>query len=679
MSAMQAMRLEQVSVVFAGSGGSGVMTIGGILLEAAARAGYYGLFSKLFGPQVRGGEAAALLTLGPAPVECGPDVYDLFVALDWQQLERFAAEIPLSRASVILCDPKAGELPAGYAAAGALCVHLPFAAMAAQLPGARANMVALGAVAALLGLPLDPLERTIAKRLADKGETLARASVAAASAGYAALPALDPELRLSMRLPPPAADADPRRRWLISGDDALALGGLRGGVRFVAGYPITPATELVEWITPALERLGGHFVQAEDELAAINMVIGGSFGGVPSMTVTSGPGFSLMSEAIGLAIAAEIPVVVLDVQRAGPSTGIPSKTEQSDLNMALYGTHGDAPRLVLAPTSVGDGLATMQWAVELAEALQTAAIVLSDQQMGQAHAVIDAPGGSAGAPVALVGAHGSAGYAGGASVAAARASGGAARAAAGMAGTSSGRAGASDGMMGASSGKAAASAGMARASTGTVGTSARMAGLFGGAARRASGISAPTRVLARPAPGGLYKRYALTPNGVSPMSLPGTPGAAWVGEGLTHNESGAPVSGAKDHVAQIDKRRRKLVLYEYGARWADLEGEGELAVITWGSSAAPVRAALARLRDDGARIRLLVPRLIAPLQKAQLARALAGVARAIVIEQNDAGQLCGYLRAQGDLPIALASYSRPGPLPFRAAEIYNHLKHWGMQ
>jgi len=112
---------------------------------------------------------------------------------------------------------------------------------------------------------------------------------------------------------------------------------LRGGVRFAGCYPITPATDLVEWLAPQIAKLGGRLALAEDELAAINMVLGASFGGVPAMTVTSGPGLSLMIESIGLGIAAEIPAVIIDVMRGGPSTGIPSKTEQSDVNIAIYG------------------------------------------------------------------------------------------------------------------------------------------------------------------------------------------------------------------------------------------------------------------------------------------------------------------------------------------------------
>ena len=120
------------------------------------------------------------------------------------------------------------------------------------------------------------------------------------------------------------------------------LGAIRGGVRFAAAYPITPASEILEWLAPNLSKVGGVLLQAEDELAAINMIIGASYGGTPSLTATSGPGLSLMMEALGLATASEIPIVVIDVMRAGPSTGIPTKSEQADLNIAVYGLHGDA-------------------------------------------------------------------------------------------------------------------------------------------------------------------------------------------------------------------------------------------------------------------------------------------------------------------------------------------------
>ena len=149
-----------------------------------------------------------------------------------------------------------------------------------------------------------------------------------------------------------------------------------------AAYPITPATELLEWRSPAQPKVGGTLVQAEDELASINMAIGASFGGVPSLTATSGPGLALMIEAIGLSVTAEVPVTVVDVMRTGPSTGIATKNEQADLNIALYGMHGDAPHVVVAPNSVSDCAAATQWAVSMAEQLQAPAIVLSSWEPG---------------------------------------------------------------------------------------------------------------------------------------------------------------------------------------------------------------------------------------------------------------------------------------------------------
>ncbi len=213
-----------------------------------------------------------------------------------------------------------------------------------------------------------------------------------ASAPFAAAAGIDFDLRLAAPEPTSA------KRWLVSGNEAVGLGAIRGGVRFAAAYPITPATEVLEWLAPNLVKVGGALLQAEDELAAINMIIGASFGGTPSLTATSGPGLSLMIEALGLATASEIPLVVIDVMRGGPSTGIPTKSEQGDLNIAIYGFHGDAPHLVLAPQSVADCLFTTQWATYLAESLQVPAIVLSDQFMGQMAAAIERP-----ADVAFIG------------------------------------------------------------------------------------------------------------------------------------------------------------------------------------------------------------------------------------------------------------------------------------
>ena len=561
-----------VSLALCGSGGAGVMTAGNLLLEAAARAGWYGLMVRSSGPQIRGGEAAALLRIATRPVDCLDDQFDALIAVDWQNVHRFADEVPLGPASVIVGDPDQGAAPEVFVASGARSVPLPLKQMAKAIPGSWPNMIALGAAAGMLGIPLDTVRQVVEQSLKKAGDTLP-ATLAAIDAGARAAASQSGAFALA----PPAGRAD--RRWLVTGNQAAGFGAIRGGVRFVAAYPITPATELLEYLAPALPQVGGVLVQAEDELASINMIIGASYGGTPALTATAGPGLALMTEALGLAVAAEVPIVVVDVMRGGPSTGIPAKSEQSDVSIALWGLHGDAPRLVLAPNSIGDCATTTEWAVHLAEALQAPAIVLSDQFFGQARAVTERP----------------------------------------------------------------------------------------------AGLGAAPQRLTAPAHAADYKRYALTDSGVSPMAIPGRAGTAYTADGLEHGERGIPSSGAGDHRAQLDKRQRKLAGHDYGARWADVEGTGPTAVVTFGSCTGAAREALARARADRIEARLVSLRLLAPARPALLAAALAGVERVLVVEQNHGGQFLRYLRAEYDLPRVVRSCRQPGPLPVRAADIHRAL------
>jgi len=378
-------KLPSISIAIVGSGGAGALTTGNSLLEAACAAGWHGLFTRTLGPQIRGGEAAALVRLAVHPVECLPDRFDLLIGIDWLNAHRFGSEIKVGPGTLVISDPQGGDPPPMVTQSGARVVEIPMKEMAKAIRDGRPNMIALGIAGRLLGLSIEQVVTPIEKRLADKGPAAIEASQSGIKAGFGVAAGID----FGMQLAPPNARAT--RRWLLSGNEAAALGAIRGGVRFAAAYPITPATEVLEWLAPSLAKVGGVLLQAEDELAAINMIIGSSFGGTPALTATSGPGLSLMIEALGLATSAEIPIVVVDVMRGGPSTGIPTKSEQADLNIAVYGLHGDAPHLVLAPQSIGDCMFTTQWATYLAETLQSPAIVLSDQFMGQARAAIDRP------------------------------------------------------------------------------------------------------------------------------------------------------------------------------------------------------------------------------------------------------------------------------------------------
>ncbi len=565
------------SVAIAGSGGAGVMTAGTLLLDAAARAGLYGLMVRTSGPQIRGGEAAALLRLGPQSVATLDDRFDLLLALDWLNLYRFADEIPLGRGSLLVGDSDAGEAPAVLLASGARLVTLPLKKSAKAAGGGWVNMIALGLAGACAGVPGAALEAALRASWKRSAEAL-DANLAALARGIA----LAAELEGPLPAPLVAPGAAPAGRWLLSGNEAAGCGAIRAGVRFVAAYPITPATEMLEWMAPALARVGGTLLQAEDELASVNMIIGASYGGVPSLTATAGPGLALMTEGLGLAVAAEVPIVVVDVMRGGPSTGIPAKSEQSDLSFAVDGLHGDAPRLVLAPTSIADCLLTTEWAVQLAEALQAPAIVLSDQFLGQSRAVIDRPAQAA----------------------------------------------------------------------------------------------EPARRLTAAAHTPDYRRYLDTPSGVSPMALPGTPGTVYTADGLEHSERGIPSSQAAEHRKQLDKRERKLSQHRYGPRWADIEGDSEFAVITFGSTTGAVREAIARAAARGVAPRLIALRLLAPLQVEALAQALAGVRQVLVVEQNHGGQLLRYLRSRADLPGRPTGLHRPGPLPLRPGELCSAFIDW---
>ena len=376
---------KSVSLAIVGSGGVGALTAGAILLETAGKTGWYGVMNRSVGPQIRGGETAALLRIANHPVECMSESFDLLIAIDWKNAARFAAEMPLKQEGLIVADPESGDVPPEVMVTGASAAMIGIKALAGEVAGGRENMIAVGIAAEMLGIEDDILAEIIRAKVGKRGEKAVESGLACVAAGRDAARGLDNSIAVG------EAHQKEKGRWLITGNEAIGLGAIRGGVRFAAAYPITPATEILEWLAPSLAKVGGALVQAEDELASINMVIGASFGGHPSITATSGPGLSLMMESLGLSAASETPLVVVDVMRCGPSTGIATKSEQSDLNIAVYGFHGDAPHVVVAPLSVADCLYTSQWAVHLAESMQVPVIVLSDQSLGQSRVLMKRP------------------------------------------------------------------------------------------------------------------------------------------------------------------------------------------------------------------------------------------------------------------------------------------------
>jgi 2-oxoglutarate ferredoxin oxidoreductase subunit alpha len=242
------------------------------------------------------------------------------------------------------------------------------------------NIIMIGAMVKLFDLPFGTATTVVEKQLGTKKELLEQ-NLLALKTGY---DYVEQDVTAARVVPlhlTPREGAKEEARLVLSGNQALAMGAIAAGCRFYAGYPITPATDIMEFLASEFPRMGGTVIQAEDEMAALAMAIGASYTGVRAMTATSGPGLALMTELIGHATMTEIPVVVVDVQRAGPSTGMPTKVSQGDLRLSVFGANDDAPRIVVAPVSVEDNFYQMINAFNLAEKYQTPVIFLSDQDM----------------------------------------------------------------------------------------------------------------------------------------------------------------------------------------------------------------------------------------------------------------------------------------------------------
>jgi len=367
----------------AGSGGDGIVAAGESLLTAAAIEGYHGVLTKSFGPQIRGGESSFRLRLSTSKVLNTGGTLDIAVALSWDDFLRFGGELPIGGDTTVIYDSNSkvptDKIPlVGVKPAEVLMV--PIEQMARDTGGSdrSKNTVVLGLMAGWLGVGKAPMEAGIKKRLAKKEADVIEKAVKAFYAGleYAEAHPLSTDRKMS----PPAK---PTAKFVVDGNDLCAAAAIVAGCDFFSGYPITPSTEIMQFLGREIWKYGGTMLQAEDEIAGIGAVVGASFAGKKAMTATSGPGMSLKTEMLGLASIAELPLVCVNVQRGGPSTGIPTKAEQSDLFQAVFSAHGDVIRPVLAPISAEDMYGVTIEAFNMAEQYQTPVIVLSDQEVGQ--------------------------------------------------------------------------------------------------------------------------------------------------------------------------------------------------------------------------------------------------------------------------------------------------------
>ncbi|MGA7615962.1 MAG: 2-oxoacid:acceptor oxidoreductase subunit alpha [Thermoanaerobaculia bacterium] len=375
------MATRDLTIAIVGSGGDGVVSMGEMIAQAAASEGVHVIKTESYGPQIRGGESSCTVRLSADPLYSQGDFVDVLVVFGWADFARFRSEIVAGPDAIVLYE-ESDTTPLESLGFGPATrrIAIPFIDASKQATGGTIgkNIVTLGILAKLFNLPEDALRNAVKAKFAKKKAEVAESNLKAFEAGLAYAETMKQSLGDKAFT---HTKSDPH--LLMSGNEAVAVGAIHAGCRFFAGYPITPSSEILHYLSEWLPRVGGSVVQTEDELSALGAVVGGSFAGVKSMTATSGPGLSLMSEMLGLSTMAEIPAVIVDVQRGGPSTGNPTRSEQSDLWHALYASHGDAPRVVLAASDVEDCFHTTVDAFNISEEYQIPVILLTDQFIGQ--------------------------------------------------------------------------------------------------------------------------------------------------------------------------------------------------------------------------------------------------------------------------------------------------------
>jgi len=366
---------NEVTIRIGGESGEGTISGGDILALAAARWGYYVYTFRTFPAEILGGPCMFQLRISDKPVKSMGDYADVMICLNREAFDRNVSD--LRRGGVLMYDPSDFTPDTG----DFIAYPIPFNDLArkeVQLFQTK-NMIMMGAISGLFGPPLEAITQVVVSKLSKSR----KANPILMEKNMLALDIASKYVteQLTKRDAYQLGPVEKADRVVLNGNQAVVAGALMAHCDFFAGYPITPASDIMEGLAKELPQIGGTFLQAEDEIAAITSVLGASFGGARAMTATSGPGFALMSEAIGYASMAELPVVIVDAQRAGPSTGMPTKMEQSDLSFALSTGHGDTPRIVVAPADVADCYTLIVEAFNLAERFQMPVLFLTDQSL----------------------------------------------------------------------------------------------------------------------------------------------------------------------------------------------------------------------------------------------------------------------------------------------------------
>ncbi|MFC3882315.1 2-oxoacid:acceptor oxidoreductase subunit alpha [Bacillus songklensis] len=366
--------VKQLSWKVGGQQGEGIESTGEIFSIALNRLGYYLYGYRHFSSRIKGGHTNNKIRVSTTQVRSISDDLDILVAFDQETIDVNFHE--LRDGGIVIADAKFNPtIPENTAVT---LYSVPFTEIATELgTSLMKNMVAVGASSAVLDLDIEVFQEMVQEIFGRKGQQVVDKNMEAIRQGSEFIKQQLGDNVQTMKL----EKADGKKRLFMIGNDAIALGAVTAGSRFMPAYPITPASEIMEYLIKKLPALGGTVIQTEDEIAACTMAIGANYAGVRALTASAGPGLSLMMEAIGLAGITETPVVIIDTQRGGPSTGLPTKQEQSDLMAMIYGTHGEIPKIVMAPSTVQEAFYDTVEAFNLAEEYQCPVILLTDLQL----------------------------------------------------------------------------------------------------------------------------------------------------------------------------------------------------------------------------------------------------------------------------------------------------------
>ena len=369
-------RINEVVIRIAGNSQDGIQAIGGFLARLAGRSEQEVMTFMTIPATISGGSSIFQVRIGSGEVLSAGDEADVLLPFYQHSYEDHVGS--LKKGGIVLYDSDHvvpnPEWQKDYHHVGVPISTLTVEAIGGTAKDKGKNILALGLIARTFDLNVPKLEKLIAERFGGKDESIVRNALAAFHAGYSYSVG---DLLETFQFTPSRKREG--QQVVMNGNEALGYGLIAAGVRFGAGYPITPWSDIMELLRRELPKYGGTFVQCEDEIASISMAVGAGYAGRVAVTGSSGPGISLKSEALGWAVMAEVPLVIVDVQRGGPSTGLPTSVEQSDLNIARFGSHGDSPRVVLAPANVGDCFYTAIEAVNIARKYNVPVFILSDQ------------------------------------------------------------------------------------------------------------------------------------------------------------------------------------------------------------------------------------------------------------------------------------------------------------